>query len=795
MMTADRKLPSPGLVHVLAALTVGLIWSAPVLAQRVVFEPLMQTKSVTALLEHDGLVIGGLEGGGLVLWSASDPTLYERLNAGADLSGNNVTDLAWSGRNVWVATMGAGLTRISDIAGQRSFRQYASNLGSLDVTAVTGSLVGQSERVYYGMNGSGVGAITDGLSGAVYTVEQDGLVSNTINALVLYQGDLFVATPAGVSRFANNLFTTVNSGIGGLQINDLTVAGNGDLMAATSFGVFRWDGAALSWIMVGSSPENVRQISSQGGLLYALGDRMRVYNGTVWQVLAQPVGTATALEAGQEVWLGGSSGAAASGEIVVHNAYLGRLNGSNTFDVVEVTGSQVLNAEGVAFSGDTPYMGEHTWQSIISSRRQGVWHHDRWQQANGGNTDTRLGLGVLLSLSAGPDSVVWAGLYAGTGLARLDPHSDRIDLLDPASSGLQGPGIVNLLVHPDGPVLTLHDWSDTEKVEILVDPVNWSDPASWMILPRVGGLGDGPGVWDAVVQRRDVIWFAVETVGLVRWDINGELAGPDDPLTWHDQSDDRWDTLADLPGSVSDLGAVLGLAVGPDGSIWAGGNGLVQFTWDEQFATASLVTNLAEKTSPFLSGLVNGNVRDIALDNNGAVWVATASGLNRVRGSGAEVTIDTYIDLPNYFANPNYGALYSPNVISALPGNNYRKLMANPDGSRLIVSGDQGVSLIDIGPEVVNPAPSLAGAYLYPNPFTGETGGGLKVGGLPGDIRLRVEIYNLEGELVYADPAVTPGQEFWRGGTPRGRAVVTGMYVVRITAGNQSRALTLAVVR
>ncbi len=781
-----------------AVAAVALLLAAGAVAQTVEMEQLLRARETSALLEHDGLVIGGLKNGGLVFWDVADPTNYERLTSGSELSGNNITDLAWTGRNVWVATMGGGLTRINDVAGNRQFRQYIGNLSSLNVNAVTGTLIGPSERVYYGTDGDGVGVITDGLSGAVYTAEQDGLIANTVTAVQMLDGDLFVGTPVGISRFANNFFTDQNAGLTSLEIHDLALDSDGQLLAGTEEGVFRWDTGSESWSLVGGDTAAAFALSTADGLIYVLGTQVRVYNGVSWQVLSRPVGITSAIHAGSRFWIGGLLGGGSGSEFVVRPAYIGRLGGGTSFDIFETDASQVLSAAGITFSGGDPYVGGQAWQSVVSSRHNGAWDHLRYQAPTAENEGDRLSEGIILSMATGPDGVVWTGLYAGTGLARTDPATGVTDLINPTNSGLQGKAVVNVVVHPDGQVITVHDWSNTEKVEILVDPDNWADAGNWMVLPRTGGLGEGPTVWDAVVQRRDVVWFAVEAVGLVRWDINGDQAGPDDPLTWLDQSDDRWDEpLTGIFGSQLDLRVAFGLAVGTDGSIWAGGNGLVQFSYDEQTREATLLSSVPEKTSPLFEGLISGNVADITRDANGHIWVATAKGVNRVRGSGQDVAVDAYIDLANYFGNPVYGTLYSPNVIAPLPGNQYRKITASADGKQILVSADQGVSLITVGGsgggggEVAENKP-----FLYPNPFTGEvSGGGLKLGGLIGESTARVEIYNLDGQLVYADDRVTPETGFWVGTTRTGVDVASGLYAVRVVAGERIWTLTLAVVR
>jgi hypothetical protein len=561
--------------------------------------------------------------------------------------------------------------------------------------------------------------------------------------------------------------------------------------------VFRWSSGSSSWTLVGGSTAAALEISCADGLIYVRGGAVRVYNGSVWQTLVAPQGVPGAIHAGTSFWLGGQAGNNVGAQFPLRNAYLARLNGAGGFDVHEVPASQVLNASGVAFSGNDPHIGAQQWESIVSARSDGQWHHVRYEGSAPEHPDNHLSNGLILGMATGPDDAVWAGLYAGTGLARIDPATGTTDLISRSNSGLLGQSIINVVVHPDGPVLTMHDQEDVEKVEILVDPANWSSAASWMSLPRAGGLGGGEDVWDAVVQRRDVIWFAVANVGVVRWDINGDDAGPDDPLTWLDQSDDRWDApVAAVDGSALDLGGAFGLAVDRDGSLWVGGNGLVQFSYDEITREATLLTSVGEKVSPQIEGLVNGNVSDIVLDANGHVWAATATGVNRVRGTGTQVAVDTYLDLANYFANPNYAVLYSPNVISSLPGRTYRRLAVSANGRQVLVSADQGAALMTVGPGGGNQAPTLQSAFLYPNPYGSVGGSGnLKLGGLPVGAVALVEIYNLDGQLVYRDSAVAADSGFWPGTNRIGEPVTSGMYVVRIAVDGKVRNLTLAVVR
>jgi hypothetical protein len=783
-------------------------------AQTVEMQPLLQQLDVTAMVDVDGFLFAGLDGGGVAVVPDDDPSGGTIWTAGADLSGNIVTDLTWTGQHLWIATEGAGLTRVADPAGTPRFRQFTSNLGGMNLTAVTGGVIGGSERVYYAMKNAGIGQIVDGLSGNLYTAEQDELISNTVNALQIWQDQLFVGTPVGVSRFANNLFTDQNAGLDilNLAVNDFAVESDGSLLAATNGGVYRWNDGTSTWQVVRGLSAWVMRVSCRQDEIWALGLNnvgngvLHAFSGGVWRVIDLPNAKCRSINAGAEVWIGGRS-VLVKGVDAPQHAYLGRREAGDLFTQRDFSSTLIRSAEGVTFGSDgQAWIG--AWDGFaLSSLHDGTWSHV-WQIASvaadsNGLFDSR---GNVLCMATGPEGTVWAAQYYSGGILRVDGATGKVSHLNTATSGLSGRAVVNLVTHPDGPLIMMHDGENIEKVDVLVDPVRWRDPANWMVLPLVGGLGGGPTVWDAVVERRDVIWFAVQGTGLVRWDINGDAAGPDDELTWLDQSDDRWDKpVSAIDGTPLKPAEAVALALGRDGTLWAGGNGVIQFTYDETTRKATKLTAITEKFASSSAGLVNGNVADLAIDANGDVWVATRTGLNRVQGTGNDVTITAWIDLANYYSSTTYQVLYSANVIAPLPGLTYRKIVADATGRRLLLSSDQGTVLLTIGGAGGGgddgARVELAGAYCYPNPWLPEMDGQaeLKVGGLPvgvtADDPALVEIYDLQGELVYRDPGVTPETGFWDGMNLINHRVRTGMYVVRINWRGQDTALTLAVVR
>lgn len=783
--------------------------TAAVAADGITVTPLLAQRTVTCLLELEGTVYAGLDGGGLALWAAADPAEPQIWTAGSDLSGNYVTTLAWSGRNLWVGTNGAGLTRVTSPMNQPAFRQYTGNLSGLDITALDGAVVGDAERVWYAVLDGGVGVITNGIAGATYTAGRDGLISDDITAIAIAGDVVYFGSADGVSRFAGNVFSDANTGLTSLHINALAMAPDGTLTAAGRGGVYTWDEGGSAWTLLGNPGHWVDRLDWWNGTLVTMGPNAQsvtmvsVWTGSAFVPYALPYTTARGLAGGTDLWVGGTRRTATMGNASGF-AWYARSNGSDGWDSWELDqGTIVANAEGLTFGADgRAWTGSWAGQGFSGLDDSG-WINV-FEVASDANDSSGLinHSGNVLAMARGTDGTIWAGQFASGGLLRHDPASGRTDPIRPDNSGLRSRRIVNLVAHPDGPLLVLHDADDSEdleRAEILIDPVLWRNPANWISLPTgAGGLGDG-AVWDAFIERRDVVWFAVGGTGLVRWDVNGDAAGPDDPLTWTNPSDDRWDLpIADFPGIENDPKKAKGIDAGPDGSLWVGGDGLVRIVYDTTFRRVTVEDFLLVKQSPQVEGLLRGGVEDIATGSEGDLWVANLNGLNRVRMVGGRPVVDAWLDLMNYVGIPAYGTLYSPNVIVPLPGLIYRKVVADPGSRRVLVSSDRGVALITPdGSSGGGDAEALAGVYLFPGPWNPDSGHRLAVGGLGATVAdpAAVAIYTVEGELVYRDTEVPAGTGFWSGINRVGTPVATGFYVVKVNWHGQTVLRTLAIVR
>ena len=418
---------------------------------------------------------------------------------------------------------------------------------------------------------------------------------------------------------------------------------------------------------------------------------------------------------------------------------------------------------------------------------------------------------AMLTVTADSAGGIWFTQYLSGAVryrpaAVVDGDEDLYDRITIDNSGLSGRTVYRMRAHSDGALFFLIDPESPqgEGVDILVDPDDWADPARWLSLTSANSGLSGAVVGDVVVERNDIVWFAVNEVGLVRWDINGDQLGPDDVITWLDTSDDRWDApvnSASFPASQLDPEAAVALALAADGTIWFGGGGVGRFAYDSQFRAAQLLESYGERYAGGPPGLLSTNIIGLGVDLNGDLWAGTTSGLNRVRNRANETLIDAYTDVENYFANPSFSALYSPNIIQPLPGLVYRRLQVAHDASILALSGTQGVVLINVA-ELVEAGVSnpLATLFVYPNPYPGDfVGDQLKLGGISADYDsgdpAQVEIFNLEGELVYRSKFVTADDGFWDGKNRFDDPVATGLYVIKVSYRGAAVVKTLAVVR
>ncbi|RKZ10719.1 hypothetical protein DRQ50_14265, partial [bacterium] len=637
------------------------------------------------------------------------------------------------------------------------------------------------------------------------TSETDGLLSNDIRDLTVYEGVLFVATDRGVSRFANGVFTDTNDGLTDTDMRVFTTEG-GDLYAGGADGVYSWDATGEAWVFMGGVGLPVKDMVFHGGEFYVLRSwaaghfRLYRWDGAAFVEMERPADRVSALGAGDAFWLAGWKSVNGMVDNRTYPLFHARHEAGDAYTTWLSNEMPVMSPGGATFGGDgTIWVSDFLARSFANRGGDESWRGVYETAAASPDSSGLINYGGnMLFMATGSDGLLWTSQLGG-GVLRHDPASWHTDPVVVENSGLASARVINGVVHPDGPVIFLSDKEEgnTVPVQVLVDTEHWRNPDNWAT-PSALDVG-GTHVKDAVVTRRDIIWLAVQGAGLVRWDVNGPAAGPDDPLTWTDPTDDDWSVrVDDFPDTFLDPRVAAALSLDAAGTVWVGGNGLVGMDYDE--ATGSLRTNAAFSAKTLdEAGLISNSVIDVDVDRHGYVWVITAAGLNRVRPVAGGHEIDAWFDVVTYSGDSSLGILYSPSRITELPGVDYgfARLVADPAGDRILLSSSRGVTVIAVGDHAGGEAGDGGGLYLWPNPWHPDSDSRLAMGGIPAGTQeyLDVGIYNLDGQLVYHDDQVNLDQGFWSGSNRVGNPVATGMYIVRVQWRGNNIMRTLAVIR
>jgi ligand-binding sensor domain-containing protein len=304
--------------------------------------------------------------------------------------------------------------------------------------------------------------------------------------------------------------------------------------------------------------------------------------------------------------------------------------------------------------------GDKVW---FSTYGDGVAFYDgsQWEFWR---TDEELGGNVIEAIRQDSDGVLWF-LHPGSGLSRYEPQGDAWQIFGQAEGALDWPGSQALDTDSDGNAwigeygellwydgqrwqsFTAPELTDVEIYAIEIGPgdVKWlvtnrglmrHDPVAdeWTLFAG----DDAPtieGTWTLLAARDGTVWFGGEE-GLLHYDghrwgppeasgdapeyVSGLAEAPDGSL-WI-AADGALGHLADGQWSYfapSGDGWWQKVAVGPDGRVWAGGEGLV--------CHDPAIGEWQSYTPD--DGLVHRLVRSIHVTPEGVVWVGTEGGLSR----------------------------------------------------------------------------------------------------------------------------------------------------------------------
>jgi hypothetical protein len=284
-------------------------------------------------------------------------------------------------------------------------------------------------------------------------------------------------------------------------------------------------------------------------------------------------------------------------------------------------------------------------------------------------------------------------------------------------------------------------------------------------------------VTDAVFGS-DFAYVALREVGVQRWILQGY-----DWATLTDTSNDIWTTPVSRGNGLPATAEVNALALRSDGVLWiATSSGLYRY----QFGTTTRQIPVYRGTGP---GIFNDQVRDVALDTEENLWVATDLGLNRI-AKNDEADIDAYTTAAGFIALS--GLRYPLDIISPLAHANCQVLAMDKARNTLYVGTFGGLSAVQLSQ--TSATSDLSSVYVYPNPVDGRRGNdSLKIQNITGPVT--VEIYDLEGQLVHSQTVDAAGEEIWDLKTASGLVASSGTYLVRIIGNGTAVTKSVSLLR
>jgi serine/threonine-protein kinase len=454
-------------------------------------------------------------------------------------------------------------------------------------------------------------AIKDAPSGRALLQSRDGaLWAGLEDRLVRWDGQRW-------TRFSEQ------QGVGTVSINRLLQDSNGTIWAASSTGLLRFDPAQDRWqkVVVLHEGEDIRSIVQlpDGRLWSASNDGLAssADGGATWQALQAPeqfagwVGSgAVAQDSAGRIWVASGAGvsccaagqwraiSAAVGLPFVSAGSLTQAPDGKLWAIEEYGGGAAIvdpasmtiepfslpdaRIRAVAFTNDTIWIGTH--EGLV---RQRGGARMRITAADGLPSEN---VTALLAT----DTTLWIGIE--NGLAIYDLAEEKIV---GTAAELEGASIVTLFQAPDGAI-----WAGSIKKDDADKPVlGRYDGTSW----QIWNVGDQPlpensvGVNEINVDAQGRVWVAIWHGGVHTWDGSA----------WR-----SW-----IEGDGAPGGIIQGLT-SIDDTLWMGGQFGGLYRWNK------------DGWKPIAVDGLTGNVNDLRVTDDGALWLATGDGLLRLSKEG-----------------------------------------------------------------------------------------------------------------------------------------------------------------
>lgn len=747
----------------------------------------------------DGRIWAALDLGGVLVYDPSTAELTPFTTV--DGLGSNLSQCiaANAAGEVWVGSADAGITRI--LPGGRT-RYLTALPDQLDVRALAFS----GDNAYYG-GPKGGGRIVNGLPERTFTAN-DGLVDEAIRAIAARSTGAWFGTPAGISEFniQENGLITRNDGLTNLDVRALAVAG-GRVYAGTPTGLFVLDESvpgAPVWAP-SNPPLNVEivDLAGRGDRIAVVGTDRRVWwrdaPDAAWSFaqVGQPAHRylAIAIDDADGIRLGGRRFDPAP----IGNEYTPvfvDLAGTESPYYRQLYGTQFFGL-GLDHDGGA-WVGAYPVDDAVSHWRADgrvICYTDTetGDVDTGFNDDGWIADQLKNDILESANGAVWVSTFQ-VGVTRMVPAADddpagaTYTHLTPTNSPLNTDRVFSIGEDPHGNLWfcsagELINGDKNAGIDVLLDPQDPYNPASWVFIRTNNSLLGGDGLNRITFEGDRVAWLTIRGLGVQRF-----VYGSGDGFDAARLSDSgSWRTFLGFPESAENLAKAKEVAIGPDGRHWVATDASGLFAFD--YSGGPIQSWRQYKVADFGPRLLTDGVLSVTVDGSGAAWAVTELGLNRVREDGFDFTIDTYTDLQN-FLDFGLGEIYSTQVLRPLAGGIPVSAQVDRNASRLFMVSARGLTRVELAEDPAPPPSGEPEFALYPNPI--RAGDQLVLDGFEGEVA--VEIYDLQGRVLRRT-TVAAGEVAWRMETLSGAPVANGLYLVRVTQSGRSGVRVLAVER
>jgi len=679
--------------------------------------------------------------GGIVFAEPTSGALTKLTRAPGGLPSNRILCVAASPSGSLLAgTADKGLARLKP---DGAFRRTLTSFDGLPSDRVQALYV-HGDSVWVG-TGGGVALFTENPATGQFVLRRSdsrastggALVADDIRALQIVGDTLWCGTSAGLSAFAGGAWVNRSATLG-VPIRDLEVHED-TLWASTVAGPRRYAAGVFTTVAAGHGGESVA-LHSTGGILYSgtsgLG-AYRYFPGLDWIALGTaglPSGRVNGLETAPDgrLWIGTDEGLAR--------------------DLSPAGGWQLLLSSGPAVNGTQRAVADArgVWFATGNSGTATVLRYDgqSWSALTNASTGGSLQQTSVFAIFSDRGGKLWLGHCCSAGYPL--PRTER---WDPATGVWDTLGVTNLYAFAQAPTGLVYGGSVEHGNGVYVFDGTTAALLDSLTPSNTQG-GPTPGL--AENNLRGVAfdsagrgWLALASKGLDIWNGNGSII---------DHSDDVW---LHFPGTGFPSPKTTAVVTTGAASGWVGTiGGLVRIRNDFVDPATTAATN---------ANLPSLQVRDLALDSAGNLWVATLVGIARVEASS--------------------GVVESWSTLDGLAGDDVQSLAWDSGRGVLWVGTTDGIS-------EVFPGEGLSGfndrSYLYPSPL-GANATALRLGGITDEVT--GEVRDLTGAVIRrfrCDPA---HNEVWDLRLANGSLATPGVYVVVLRAGDRSRILRTAVVR